>query len=39
MMEPGKDRMRNNVSESLDVEQGGTFSGQDGEQQPPRGAI
>ena len=23
MMEPGKDRMRNNVSEPLDVEQGG----------------
>ena len=39
MMEPAKDRMRNNVSEPPDVEQGGTFSGQDGEQQPPRGAI
>jgi hypothetical protein len=39
MMEPAKDRMRNNVSEPPDVEQRGTFSGQDGEQQPPRGAI
>jgi hypothetical protein len=37
MMEPAKDRMRNNVSEPLDVEQRGTFSGQDWEQQPPRG--
>jgi len=33
MMEPAKDRMRNNVSEPPDVEQRGEFSGQDGEQQ------
>jgi hypothetical protein len=39
-MEPAKDRMRNNVSEPLDVEQrGGHFSCQDWEQQLPRGAI
>jgi len=31
MMEPAKDRMRNNVSEPPDVEQRGTFFGQDGE--------
>jgi hypothetical protein len=37
MMEPAKDRMRNNVSEPPDVEQRGTFSGQDGEQQPRLG--
>ena len=30
MMEPAKDGMRNNVSEPPDVEQRGTFSGQDG---------
>jgi hypothetical protein len=33
MMEPAKDRMRNNVSEPPDVEQRGEFSGQEGEQQ------
>jgi hypothetical protein len=37
MMEPAKDRMRNNVSEPPDVELRGTFSGQDGEQQPRLG--